>query len=66
MILDPATASVASGVPLRTIQRWALAGRIVNHGDELRLRVDVDEVVELAELRTTRGNGRLPSGHRVA
>lgn len=60
MILDPATASLATGVPVRTIQRWALGGRIVDHSDGGRLLVDVDEVVELATQRTTRGSGRLP------
>lgn len=66
MILDPATASLATGVPVRTIQRWALAGRIGDHGDGLRLPVNVDEVPELEELRATPRDGRLPSGNAVA
>lgn len=66
MLLDPATASIATGVPRRSIQRWALAGRIVDHGHGGRLLVDVDEVVELAELRATRAGGRLPMSGTVA
>ena len=60
MILDTATASIATGVPVRTIQRWVLKGLVVDHGDGLHLRVDVDEVVNLAELRDTRQGRRLP------
>jgi hypothetical protein len=63
MILDVATASIATGIPVRTIQRWALNGWIKGHGDGRRLLVNVDEVAELAE---TRPNGRLPDRHTVA
>ena len=66
MILDVATASIATGVPARTIQRWALAGRLIDHGDGLRIRVDPDEVAELQSLRATRKGGRLPNGKAVA
>lgn len=59
MILDVRTASLATGVPVRTIQRWVVEGRIVDHTTGARLLVDVDEVVELAELRNTR-KGWLP------
>lgn len=65
MILDPATASLATGVPTRTIQRWVLTGRICDHGDGLHIRVDPDEVIELEEMRIRNG-GRLPNGMRVA
>lgn len=59
MILDVRTASIATGVPVRTIQRWVLLGRIIDHGDGLTFRVDVDEIAQLAELRHSRGTGRL-------
>lgn len=60
MILDPATASIATGVPARTIRRWALVGRIVDHGDGLHILVDVDEIAELRDLREARRDKRLP------
>jgi len=60
MILDPATASIATGVPIRTIQRWTLRGLLTDHGDGWHIRVDVDELAALAESRATRGTGRLP------
>ena len=66
MILDPATASIATGVPVRTIQRWALIGRINDHGDGLTIRVDVDDVAELDAIRNARKGRRLPNGHAVA
>lgn len=60
MILDPTTAALATGVPARTIRRWALLGRIVDHGNGLHIRVDVDEVIQLRDLRDTRKDHRLP------
>lgn len=60
MILDVLTAAIATGVPARTIRRWALLGRIIDHGDGLHILVDVDEVMELAELRDARSDRRLP------
>lgn len=63
VVVDPPVASVATGVPVRTIQRWVLRGLLTDHGDGLRLLVDIEAVQELAE---TRRNGRLPSHHTVA
>ena len=60
MILDPATAALATGVPARTIRRWALTGRITDHGDGHRIHVDPDEIQQLADLRDTRKGHRLP------
>jgi hypothetical protein len=66
VILDPATASIATGVPVRTIQRWVLDGRLTDHGDGLTIRVDVDDVAELDAIRNTRKGRRLPNGNAVA
>lgn len=66
MILDVATASIATGVPIRTIQRWALDGRLADHGDGLTIHVDPDDVAELRDMRNARKGGRLPSGKVVA
>lgn len=60
MILDVRTAEIATGVPARTIRRWALLGRLVDHGDGLHIQVDVDEVIELRDIRDTRTDRRLP------
>lgn len=65
MILDPATASLATGVPTRTIRRWALMGRLVDHGDGMHILIDPDEVAELEELRHANG-GKLPKWRTVA
>lgn len=65
MILDPATASIATGVPTRTIRRWALTGRLIDHGDGTHILVNPDEVAELNELRRANG-GKLPIWRRVA
>lgn len=62
MILDPITASVATGIPVRTIQRWVQKGWLTDHG-ERAIRVDVDAVVALAD---TRPGGRLPKSALVA
>ena len=57
MILDVATASIATGIPERTIQRWVNSGWLTDHSPgERRITVDVDAVVELAEKRP---HGRL-------
>lgn len=61
MILDVRTAEVATGVPARTIRRWALTGRLIDHGDGLHILVDVDEVAQLRDMRDTRSDRRLPS-----
>jgi hypothetical protein len=66
MILDPLTAAIATGVPARTIRRWALAGRVTDHGDGQSIRVDVDEVSQLATLRDARKGHRLPYRRTVA
>jgi hypothetical protein len=66
VILDPATASIATGVPTRTIQRWVLTGRITDHGDGLTIRVNPDDVAELDAIRNTRKGRRLPNGNVVA
>ena len=66
MILDPATASIATGVPVRTIQRWVLDGRLADHGDGLTIRVNPDDVAELDAIRNTRKGGRLPNRNAVA
>lgn len=66
MILDPATASIATGVPVRTIQRWALSGRLIDYGDGLTIRVDPDEVAELRDLRDSLTVRRLPTAEGVA
>lgn len=58
MILDPRTASAATGIPTRTIQRWALAGRITDHGDGWTIAVDPDEVLQLADMRGQGGRLR--------
>lgn len=64
MILDVATASIASGIPIRTIQRWVRNQWLTDHSDGTRaILVDVDELVVLAE---TRPNGRLLSPRSVA
>jgi hypothetical protein len=57
MRLSIATAAHFTGVPERTIRRWALRERVTvdDHG-----RVDPDEVLELSDLRDTLGTGRLP------
>jgi hypothetical protein len=60
MILDPRTASLATGVPVRTIQRWVCAGRITDHGDGSVIRVAVDELSQLVALRDARKGHRLP------
>jgi len=60
MILDPATAAIATGVPARTIRRWVLLGRVIDHGDGLHIRVDVDEIAQLRDIRATRPSRRLP------
>jgi hypothetical protein len=65
VILDPATASVATGVPTRTIQRWVLTGRIIDHGDGQHLAVDAYEVAQLATLRDARKGQRLPYSRTV-
>jgi hypothetical protein len=56
--LDPRTASAATGIPTRTIQRWALTGRLADHGDGWNIRVDPYEVLELAEMRGQGGRLR--------
>jgi hypothetical protein len=66
VILDVATASIATGVPARTIQRWALDGRITDHGDGMTIRVDPDEVEELRNLRDSLTPRRLPIWRPVA
>lgn len=66
MIVDPATASIATGVPVRTIRRWVLQGRMVDHGDGLRILVDIDEVAQLQDIRATRKDGRLPKTGAMA
>lgn len=57
MILDVETVSVATGVPVRTIQRWVQNGWLTDHTERGRgITVDVDELLELAERRP---HGRL-------
>jgi hypothetical protein len=60
VILDVLTAEIATGVPARTIRRWALLGRIIDHGDGFTIRVDVDEVTQLRDMRDARPGHRLP------
>lgn len=57
MRLDVRTAAYFTGVPERTIRRWASQERLTtdDHG-----QVDPDEVLELSDLRDTLGRGRLP------
>lgn len=63
--VDPLAASRGTGVPLRTIQRWARYGRLINYGDENTILVDPAEVQELSDLRDTLG-GHLPKSRNVA
>jgi excisionase family DNA binding protein len=56
-------ASAATGIPLRTIQRWARDGWLTDYGSGRNVRVDLDDVMELAEERP---NGRLRNGRTVA
>jgi hypothetical protein len=65
MILDPRTAELATGVPARTIRRWALHGRITDHGDGHTIRVDPDEIAELHQIRETRPGHGLPYRRNV-
>lgn len=55
MILDVETASLATAVPVRTIQRWVQNGWLIDHTERGRgITVDIDAVLELA--------GRRPHG----
>ncbi len=65
MILDPELASIVTGVPTRTIQRWVLRGWIEDHGDGQHIRINAYDVAELATLRDSRKGHRLPLGYRV-
>lgn len=62
---DPIAASRGTGVPVRTIQRWVAAGRLVNYGDGRAILVDPAEVQELEDLRVSLG-GSLPAWRTVA
>lgn len=67
--MTPSDVETASGIPARTIRRWAAQGRLVDHGDGHRILVDSDEAIELDDLRVERGTGRLPdlrSGRSVS
>lgn len=56
MRLDIRTAAYFTGVPERTLRRWAAHGRLTTDDDG---NVDPDEVLELSDLRDTL-RGRLP------
>lgn len=63
MILDVETAHIATGVPVRTIQRWVQNGWLIDHITRGRgITVDVDAVLELAEKRP---HGRLLAPRRT-
>lgn len=57
MRLPISAAAYFTGVPERTIRRWALRERLSVDDNG---QVDPDEVLELADLRDTRPGGRLP------
>lgn len=60
MRLPLAEAAAATGVPLRTLQRWATDGRVTVEQRGKAWLVDPLEVDELVEMRERRG--RLTAG----
>jgi hypothetical protein len=66
VILDARTASLATGVPVRTIQHWARVGRITDHSDATRLHVNVDEVAQLRDTRNALPQRKLPAWESIA